>query len=273
MFVEMNALQGESPLHLAVLKDDLSQVAHLANNPTFINATNDLGFTPLELAHFLRKNACIKVLDALSYKIKVLLRGEEEVRELSSDAFRHAFGVVFSPFLTFESYEFFKVVIKNCPWILRKSYFGRENRDLGVLYKERLASGWTAKLLIKWMDERVGYGLFADEEIPSGAFVGEYTGKVRRLSKKSPDTNAYCFHYPTRFWSWNIFAIDALKEGNLFRFANHSDDPNLDPICLVDRGLLHHAFFAKSTISKGSQLTFNYGKDYWIRRKKISIGT
>jgi SET domain-containing protein len=63
--------------------------------------------------------------------------------------------------------------------------------------------------------------------------------------------------------------VDALQEGNVTRFINHSNVPNLEPRCFVERGLLHQVFMARQKISKGTQLTFDYGNDYWIRRQKI----
>ena len=268
MFVD--SLKGEGALHLAVLQDDIPKVIQLAKDETLLHSYNSWGFTPLELAQFLGKKECMEILNPIpAYKIHVRLKGENIACDLSSDEFQKVFGVVYCSTLRFESYPLLKEVLRNCPWILRKSSFGQENRELGNLYREQLSTGFTADLAIKWINERIGYGLFASEDIHEGAFVGEYTGQVRRLFRWHPDANAYCFHYPTRFWSWKYFAIDSWKEGNAMRFINHSDQPNLQPMCLVDRGLLHHVFFAKRQIKQGYQLTFDYGEDYWMKRKKI----
>lgn len=263
---------GETSLHLAVIQNDIQEVALLAKNETLRHSPNRWNFTPLELAQFFGSQECIERLDSDPFEgIKVVLKGDEKLHELSPEEFQQVFGVSYRKRLRFADYSFFKEVIRNCPWILRNSFLGKENRDLGMLYKEQLSAGFTEKLLIKWIGDSFGYGVFALEDIPEGAFVGEYTGVVRRLLRSHPDPNAYCFHYPTRFWSWKYFTIDASKEGNILRFANHSDQPNLQPMCLFDRGLLHLVFFAKNLIHKGSQLTFDYGRDYWVRRKKLKL--
>jgi hypothetical protein len=266
--MSVDSFQEEPPLHAAVLKNDLEAVIQGAKKETWRDAVNSLGFTALELAHFLGRRECANILDpSLANRIRVHLRGEGAERELSPDEFQGSFRVMFCPFLRFESYSLFKDVLRNCPWIL--ALLGKENRDLGVQYRKQLSKGYTADTVIKWIDEQLGYGLFAVRDIPEGAFIGEYTGRVRRLFRRHPDPNAYCFHYPTRFWSWNYFVVDSLKEGNALRFINHSDQPNLQPMCLLDRGLLHQVFFAKRKIKRDTQLTFDYGHDYWIRRKKI----
>ena len=70
------------------------------------------------------------------------------------------------------------------------------------------------------------------------------------------------------FWG---FVIDAEKGGNLTRFINHSDQPNLEPIGVFWKGSLHIILRSLKKIQKGEQLTYDYGADYWSRRKdKIS---
>lgn len=124
---------------------------------------------------------------------------------------------------------------------------------------------------IKWINPILEYGLFTAADLPERSFIGEYTGVIRQIDKKHPDLNSYCFHYPTRFWSAKYFVIDSLHEGNASRFINHSNQPNLQPLWLVNRGVLHLIFIANQFIAKGAELTFNYGSDYWMRRKKYSI--
>jgi SET domain-containing protein len=163
----------------------------------------------------------------------------------------------------------FKTVLKHCPWILRKSPLGVKNRWLGILYERELQSGYTANVAIKWIDDSFGYGLFAEDDLPAMTFVGVYTGVIRRRFRLHPNHNAYCFHYPSGFWRWKVFMIDAENKGNYTRFINHSDKPNLKPVCVVNRGLLHIVFLTNQHVVKGAQLTFNYGSDYWRKRKKL----
>lgn len=179
------------------------------------------------------------------------------------EEFEAFFHIRYLPVLKFANK---KEAARNCPYVLRNRWTGGENLELGEKYRQRL--GDVADVSIRWIDPTFGYGLFTEKPLAKGEYIGEYTGVVRRLYRFHPDHNAYCFHYPTRFWSWKYMMVDALHEGNELRFANHSDDPTMEPLCMVDQNLLHLLFFAKRDLEEGEQLTFNYGEDYWRRRKK-----
>lgn len=259
----------EPPLHAAVLNDHCDEIRALSQDENARRTTNHLGFTALELAYLLDKKSALDILDPQAKRtIKIVPKGRPQVHYYSAEQFEKIFGIEYLSHPRFANYAVLQEVISNCPWILKQSWLGAENRQLGEQYKTEIDSGYIADLTIKWIDEVFGYGVFANESLPAGAYVGEYTGNVRRLSRWRPDFNAFCFHYPTRFWSWKYFVIDALHESNELRFINHSDQPNLEPICLLDRNLLHIAFVANQPIGRGMQLTFNYGEDFWMHRKK-----
>lgn len=199
--------------------------------------------------------------------IHILLKGKRMACEWSTKDFENFFGVRYLSHLRFSDLATLKDAIQNSPWILRKSRWGEENRQMAVKYQLELQKGYVADITIGWIDDDLGFGVFAQKDIPSGAYIGEYTGLVRRFSRWRPDSNAYCFQYSTKFWTWKNFVIDAFKEGNELRFINHSEDPNLKPACIVDRGLLHFVFFSSELIPAGTELTFNYGPDFWRHRR------
>jgi hypothetical protein len=238
--------------------------------PEFSNQAKALGFTPLELAQLLDKKEIVQTLQPASKPkiIRVIHEGLTEPLEYDPEHFRRVFGVRYLPFLKFADYALLKEVIKECPLILR-SPLGKENRELGEKYRKEITDGYVVDSTIKWIDPEMGYGLFTNQDLPEGAYVGEYTGEVKPLFRAQLNYNAYSFHYPTRFWSLNYFIIDGMKQGNELRFLNHNDEPNLTPICIMDRCLLHMSFVTNQAISAGSELTFNYGVDYWRRRHKV----
>jgi Proteins containing SET domain len=151
---------------------------------------------------------------------------------------------------------------------LRSRRIAEENYSWWRSFSPQLSQGTTTPLLIKWISDEMGYGAFAETDLALGDFAGEYTGLVRPLFRRRPDHNPYCFHYPTRLWSFNYYVVDALREGNLMRFVNHSNKPNLLPLCMVNNGILHLVFVASQHIPKGTELVFDYGKDFWIHRTK-----
>jgi uncharacterized protein len=266
-------LKNEPRIHQAVLTDDIPMLNKIAHDPVSLEQRNSLGFTAIEIARFLGKKECISILDPKHQhrRIKVQKKGAQETVKLSEAEFKAYFNVDYASHLKFSDYASFQNTLRNCPWILRSSFLGEDNRQQAYQYRNELSKGLAADVSIRWIDDELGHGLFANKNLHSGAYVGEFTGLVRRLFRRHPNTNEYCFHYPTRWWSWQYTVIDSLLEGNETRFINHSDTPNLQPLCACERSLLHIIFVTKEPIEAGTQLTYDYGKDFWKDRKKIEI--
>lgn len=262
----------EPPLHQAVIDNDLNTIRELAKHKELKLEQNALGFTPLELAQYLQREEALALLGHHAKKsIKIELPDELTIRHFSQEEFYQGFGIKYLEHLYFNSYDAFKRAIHNVPWLSRSKIFGKQEQLLGRQYENEIKQGYTADLLIRWIDNTIGYGLFAETEIEEGAFIGEYTGFVRELQRYKPDPNGYCFHTPTKWFSLNYQTIDAKNEGNILRFMNHSDLPNVKPYYVIDRGLPHIIFLAKKRIKKQEQLTFDYGKDYWMHRTKTDV--
>ncbi|MCH9704170.1 MAG: SET domain-containing protein-lysine N-methyltransferase [Chlamydiae bacterium] len=103
-------------------------------------------------------------------------------------------------------------------------------------------------------------GLFAAADIPKGAVIGHYSGKLMRMSAVNTASD-YIFSFseaPYRNW-----AIDGEKIGNYMRFINHSSKINIEPVELYYGGLPRIVFVAKRKIKKGEQLYYSYGPEYW----------
>lgn len=258
-----------TPLHQAIIDDNPRLVAELKNSQ-WCSQIDMNGFTPLELARLLGKRQAQELLLKTNpTTIKVQLKDEETIKNYSIPEFEKLFQITYRPFLTFPSYQTLKEVIRNCPYLMRFEWLIFSKDEAEIPYQTQLSTGSTADTFIKWINPTLRYGLFAADDLPEKSFVGEYTGMVRRVDRKHPNLNAYCFHYPTRFWSFKYFVIDSLNEGNILRFVNHSSKPNLQPLWIVNRGLLHLIFITKCYISQGTELTFDYGADYWIHRKEF----
>lgn len=200
--------------------------------------------------------------------IAIRLKESKELSLYSVEEFQKIFQVNYAPALQFQPPALCKKAMKNIPWLLKYTPFGLEHRELGSTYHEQLTTGQVANVAIEWIDDVMGYGLFAGEDLPPYTYIGEYTGVVRQVTRSAPDLNGYCIHYPTKFFSYNYLLIDAQTAGNETRFVNHSDDPNLKPMCVIDEGMQHIVLFTMKSVACGEQLTFHYGSDYWKRRSK-----
>ncbi len=135
--------------------------------------------------------------------------------------------------------------------------------------KDKIRLGVLSPVSIGWVSEEVGYGLFAAKDIPAGSYVGEYTGIIRKndLRRCFEPLNDYCALYPVEDELSKRLFLDAKQFGNLTRFINHSNTPNLEVRHLFCDGFYHRVFIANRLIRKREQLLYSYGKNYWYARK------
>ncbi|KAK8798841.1 hypothetical protein WA158_007925 [Blastocystis sp. Blastoise] len=112
-----------------------------------------------------------------------------------------------------------------------------------------------------------GWGLISTQKIQKGTYIGEYIGEVlgnqyivQREEETEQYKNTYLFEFIENYNNINIhYIIDARHKGNIYRFLNHSCDPNLT-IRIIRRGtyLPHICFFAQRYIEEGEELCFHY---------------
>jgi uncharacterized protein len=137
---------------------------------------------------------------------------------------------------------------------------------LGKKFKQQIESSYIPPVSVRWINDDVGYGLFAEENIKKGSYVGEYTGVVRRNDRRYFEPlNNYCYEYPVDDEVGRSFVIDATN-GCLTRFINHSFAPNLQPLYAFYDDFYHLIFLAMKPIRKGTQLSYDYGRSYWYMR-------
>jgi SET domain-containing protein len=102
---------------------------------------------------------------------------------------------------------------------------------------------------------RTGLGLFATRLIKKRTRIAEYKG--RRLNAEQAQRaenrgNRYLFEINSR-WT-----IDGTPRGNLARYANHSCNPNAEPIIKSRRVFIN----ARRDIRPGEEIVYDYGNDY-----------
>ena len=100
------------------------------------------------------------------------------------------------------------------------------------------------------------------------AYIGEYTGVLHKRPFFGRWKNLYCFDYNIGEGRKSSFVIDAQDFGNHTRFINHSFQPNVEPVSVYCDGLVHVILYASKAIAAGTQLCYDYGKDYWKKRGK-----
>jgi uncharacterized protein len=132
--------------------------------------------------------------------------------------------------------------------------FMRYSRVIAPRHSWRMAR----KKLFRVGRSRTGLGLFATELIKKRTFIVEYKG--RRLTTEQADKleargNRYLYEINSR-WT-----IDGTSRKNLGRYANHSCRPNAESHHINGKVVVLRAI---KTIKPGDEITYNYGRDYFL---------
>jgi len=114
-----------------------------------------------------------------------------------------------------------------------------------------------------------GLGLFSKIHIPKGSFVMSYLGERiddfelhrRYFADPSREAASYIMRVTEEEY---IDASDPSKS-NIARYINHAYRPNLHKIVARKPGGFVN-LFANRDIEVGEELSFDYGKDYWLAK-------
>ena len=142
---------------------------------------------------------------------------------------------------------------------------GPEETWLGTYFKKEILTPKEPDIVIRWIDPTMGWGVFANRDFKKMEYIAEYTGIVRRRSWFRPTRkNSYCFEYI------GPYNIDALEQGGVSRYINHSFQPNLNSAFATienqNQKEGHIILYTKEPIKKNTQLCYDYGPDYWKHR-------
>ena len=233
------------------MQEDYAQIATLRE---LAQIPDRWGFSPVQLAQLLGKQRELALL------IPDLHAPKRQI-------FQEEYSLVYWPHLVFDSFALLRRVYGLCRRYWRRGRINRRHLWLGHYYAREIASGWTPPLAIRPSGIAEGQGLFVREKLASGAYIGEYTGWVRKDKKELDAQNSYCFEYLLGIFAASSFTIDAKYQGNLLRFANHSFRPNCEAKLLFDGRIPHVVLFAKTTILPNTELTYDYGTPYWSCRE------
>ena len=199
------------------------------------------------------------------HRFVVVREGIEEL--LTASALERRFSIKYNPQIEFAAKKDFVKIERKVLKYRMKQYLEREQIWLGAYFKKEILDPAVPPVELRWIDETIGWGVFAARDLPAMHYIGEYAGLVR--GKKSADSkNAYCFQYTVVQGETTRLTIDAKDQGGIVRFINHSDTPNLDSSLATIENLSHVVLYTLRPIKKGEQLCYSYGPDYWKKRGK-----
>lgn len=190
---------------------------------------------------------------------------EKEGRLLTLEEFEKLAGAKWVPKLDFDDFRIPSKIAKDALKLHKKGEMTLEQLWLGKYYQKEIASNCAPDVAIRWIDPLLGWGVFALKDLRPMQFMAEYAGKVRKR-RKADDKNAYCFEYIVAQGFRTPYTIDALDQGGLARYINHSSTPNLNSALATFDNISHVVLYVKDPIAKGTQLCYDYGPDYWSKR-------
>lgn len=126
-----------------------------------------------------------------------------------------------------------------------------------------------APMYLQWHSDDVGYGVKTWREIPEKAFIGIYAGMLENLYKS--DHYFYKWGYALSSKDEKPLAINALTVGNELRMINHSANPNCDMEFIRYQSIVYACYIANQSIPPHTELTVDYGDEYWSYNNKKPI--
>ncbi len=198
---------------------------------------------------------------------RFLVEKGNDLRLLNVQELETAFQIAYVPQLDFTKIAYFRRLANKTARFRKKNFLDEEQLWLGAYFEKEVLEAPLPPVRLRWIDELVGWGIFAERDLQPLEYIGEYAGRVRR-KKRSDSKNSYCFEMAIAPGERTPFTIDALDQGGISRFINHSDTPNLTSALATIRDLSHVVFFVTKFIPKGEQLCYDYGADYWKRRNR-----
>ena len=255
---------GQTLLHLAVLQEQNAWVEFLGGDIYLRQRRNNFGLTALELAQFLYRLPCIESLGGFCHaefgsQTNLMIEGE------------HIKKMPYLPYPIFESEDILDEILEQSSKAKLEDKIPPEKIWMGIYFDKEIQTGLNPRISIRYISEKVGFRVFAEQKIHSCSFVGEYTGVIKERRKRYLKDKTYCVRYTSWQTGRRRFIIDAETQGNYTRFINHSAKPNVGLQSVYWRGLPRMILITLKEIPEGAQLTFDYGESFWKEMNQTPI--
>eukprot|EP00158_Paraphelidium_tribonemae_P009522 Partr_v1_DN28887_c0_g1_i5_m33257 len=121
---------------------------------------------------------------------------------------------------------------------------------------------------VKWCGKEMGFGLFANINLPKGAYLGEFSGILTNEPVPTDYMWTYAFDVAKDKSEGRGYGVDARFAGNYLRFANHVDGKvNVKITYFIRDGMWRLAYVTTKAVAKDEELYISYGVAYWKARK------
>ncbi len=203
--------------------------------------------------------------------LRFLVEKEGKTSLLTTKELEQKFQISYLPQLDFAKLSYFQKICRKTAKFHKKGLLDAEQLWLGSYFQKEILTAALPPVRLRWIDKDMGWGVFAERDLLPMEYIGQYAGLVRKR-KRADAKNAYCSEYAIAQGERSAYNIDALDQGGIVRFINHSSKPNLASAFATVRDLSHAILYVSKLVPKGAQLCYDYGPDYWEKRsapKKI----
>jgi hypothetical protein len=126
-------------------------------------------------------------------------------------------------------------------------------------------------MYVKWNSKEIGYGCFANVDLPPDTYLGEYAGILTKDNANTDYMWSYLFENPEGDAE---LGIDGRHTGNLLRFVNHSEKlKNVRLTYQVKDGVWRLGYVTTAFVKKDQELFTSYGASYWEGRTLVDPET
>ncbi|PRP89471.1 hypothetical protein PROFUN_01334 [Planoprotostelium fungivorum] len=248
-----DVITGFTALHFAIFTENKELFLFLLDVGADVEKKDNYFGTPLDYGRMMgripRYNPDSPLPTLKSWDIV-----KKKVIDMSVEQFEGITGTIFTPFLVcgteyIEELMFSGMSIENPDAEFR-------NRYVPAIYNE---SG-DERVVLHKIDDVVGYGVFACQDIAEGEYIMRYGGYLNSTDKVQ--TKSYLMAS-----GLEGVGLDSFKYRNMGGMINHSTDANAESQCIFDRGAEQAVIIAKKNITKGTQILINYSKNYWSKKE------
>jgi len=189
-------------------------------------------------------------------KPRYIFTTREEIRSL--------FSQLHMRYLDSVEYEYTDILKPNIAKLLKNpaAYL-----ELYEKYCDDIKYNTFAPMCVAYINDDVGFGVFATKPIQKGAFIGVYTGVVK--IKNDTDDTTYTWEHPADPLHSKIkLACDSTHAGNELRYINHSFAANVKKVDILCNNRWYLCYIAQEDIAQGEQIVVSYGFGYWTSLKR-----
>ena len=114
--------------------------------------------------------------------IKIAFYGDEALREVKVKEFNRLTGLTYCKHLVFSSRKEYEALKNEIHRSFKQGTLTKESEWFGFQYRTQVLEGKVSDVSIRWINNRIGFGLFAEEELLPGKLIGEYVGLIKKVS-------------------------------------------------------------------------------------------